>query len=423
MTNKIQALRGVRDLLGKELEAFNKIIALAKEVAKLFNYQEIILPIFEASEVFHRSLGEASDIVTKETYSFSDRDKRSITLRPEFTAQVVRAIINNGLTQKLPLRLFTSGPLFRHERPQKGRYRQFYQVNYEFFGSSSFKAELELLSLVAFFIKKLGLEREVTLEINSLGDQITIDRYRQKLTKFFQSRQDQLSEISQRRLLYNPLRILDSKEPEDQAIIAEAPLILDDLTTTASDHFNNLCEGLISLNINFVKNPKLVRGLDYYKGLVFEWIDKSSGRAIAAGGRYDSLVEELGGPSLPALGFAAGLDRLYELLDAKDLLDLEDKVPIYLVPIGERAENFANLFAVELREKGIKVSLDHDFTSKKRLKIANREGAKLAIIFGDQELDEGQVLLRLMDKGSELTVSLEEIEDYLMQYGKNSFLV
>ena len=267
------------------------------------------------------------------------------------------------------------------------------------------------------------MNREVSLQINSLGDEESLASYRSKLTSYFEARKEQLSELSQKRLIYNPLRILDSKEEEDQAIVAEAPIILDHLTSEASDRFTNLCDLLHNLNINFVINPRLVRGLDYYTGLVFELLDKKSGRALAAGGRYDSLVEELGGPSLPSIGFAAGLDRLYDLLVEKDLLLLPEKFPLHLVPIGERAEDYAMNLAFELRSKGMRVALEPDLNSKKRLKVAHKNQAKIAIIFGDEELDKGEVILRLMDKANEITIALEELDDYLNKYGKNSILV
>lgn len=415
MSQKLQPPRGVRDLFDDELRIFNKIIEICRGVADLHNYNEILLPIFEDSSVFLRTLGDTSDIVTKETYTFSDRDKRSLTLRPEFTAATVRALISNGMTQSMPKRFFTHGPLFRHERPQQGRYRQFHQFNCEFFGSESHLAEVEVINLIYIILSELGLNDYIKIEINSLGDKESSDSYTEALRIFLKENFHKLSEISKQRLERNPLRILDSKAPEDIELLVSAPNIQNFLSQDSIDHFANICDGLDLLSIPYSVNHKLVRGLDYYTDTVFEiTCDKlGSQKAVAAGGRYNNLVESMGGPSIPAIGFALGIDRIYELI--KPERNTHSKPVCYLIPIGDTAENYAISLACELRSKGIRIGFDYGFSTRKRMKIAGRENYSISLIFGDDELNNSEFILRDMRVSEEKKIHKEELDEVLIQ--------
>ncbi len=420
MTQKMQTIRGIRDLTGLELETYKRIVEIGSRIASLHHYSSVLLPIFEYSSVFFRTLGESSDIVTKETYTFSDRDKRMVTLRPEFTAAVVRSIISNGLTQNMPLRLFTYGPLFRHERPQQGRHRQFYQFDCELFGSASPWADVEVINILMSILKALYLNDQVEIHINSLGDPESTEIYKQELKKYLLQHQDSLSEISKKRLETNPLRVLDTKEEQDLEIVKNAPIISDYLNQESLEHYAAVCEGLSLLNIRYVHNPRLVRGLDYYTHTVFEVVTKKVGgqNAIAAGGRYNGLVEMMGGPATPAVGFAIGIDRTYDLLKQGGLIEYEMQNICYLVPIGGTAENHAVNLADEFRKKGIPVGLDYGLSTKKRLKIADRDKAKICLIFGDDELESGDYIVRDMSNSKEEKVHSEEILEVIIEHLK-----
>lgn len=413
MTQRIQPIRGIKDLITDELMSYKEIIEISSELVKLYGYNEILLPIIEYSSVFLRTLGESSDIVNKETYTFSDRDKRTITLRPEFTAAMVRAVISNGLTQTMPQRFFTYGPLFRHERPQQGRNRQFNQFDCELFGISSPLADVEIIHILNEILKKLNLNYEI--EINTLGDTESSENYNKALIKYLTQYQSKLSKISQERLQKNPLRVLDSKEEEDIEIVKNAPIIFDYINQASLDHYSAVCDGLSSLNIHYIQNPRLVRGLDYYTHTVFEVSTSKLGsqKAIAAGGRYDHLVENMGnGQSVPAVGFALGIDRVQLLTSFQ-----EKKQNIcYLIPIGDNAELHAINLANELRNKGIAVRIDYALSTKKRLKIANRDNMNICVIFGEDEIKNNEYILRHMSKSKEEKVHIEEIDEIILQY-------
>ena len=411
MAQKLQTVRGVRDLVEEELATYDRVLAISSKLAKLHNYEKILLPIFEYSSVFLRTLGEESDIVTKETYTFSDRDKRSITLRPEFTASIVRSLISNGLTQSLPRRFFTYGPLFRHERPQQGRYRQFYQFDCELFGSSSHMADVEVINLLYSILRELKVESKVTVEINSLGDRESTDNYRAVLREYFSDNIDELSEVSRERLKKNPLRILDSKEEQDIAIVKGAPVLWNFLNQESIDHYSNICEALDTIGIRYEQNSRLVRGLDYYTHTVFEFISNASQKAIAAGGRYDKLVEDMGGPSIPAVGFALGIDRLHDLLKPKK--NNRSNLICYLIPIGDDAEAYGVSLAEKLRENNIVTVLDYNLSTKKRMKIADREKYPICLIFGEEEIKDEEVVLRNMVTSEETKVHIEELFEAL----------
>ena len=418
MKQEIQTIRGIRDLVDHELITYRKVIEIGEKIATLNNYSPIILPIFEYSSVFHRTLGETSDIVTKETYTFVDREKRTITLTPEFTAAMVRSMISNGWTQNLPKRFFTYGPLFRHERPQKGRYRQFYQFNCELFGSASPYADVEIINIMMSILKDLKLEEAVDLEINSLGDPESAERYKEVLKKYLSSYESKLSEIGRKRLATNPLRVLDTKDEGDIEIVKNAPIISDYLNQDSLDYYSSVCDGLSLLNIEYKENPRLVRGLDYYTHMVFEVKSNRLGsqNAVGAGGRYNKLFESMGGPSIPAVGFALGVDRICELLNQNDFVP--NNKACYLVPIGNTAENHAINLANELRSKGIKVFFDYGISTKKRLKIADREKVCLCIIFGDDELESGEYIVRNMSNSKEEKIYGEEIDEVIIKHLK-----
>lgn len=407
---KLQPVRGTKDYLGTEAEVQEYVISMAQQIASCYNYQQLTLPIFEFSDVFHRTLGETSDIVSKETYTFLDRDNTSITLRPEFTAGVVRSIISNGLTQSLPLKFFSSGPIFRYERPQKGRYRQFQQINCEFFGSKEHNSDVEVIALAHQILSWLGLSEFIRLEINSLGDPESRKSYRDKVFEYFSKFENELSEDSKVRLHKNPLRILDSKDPADIKLKAGAPKMLDSFNQGSQDYFSAVLKGLDELGIKYVVNNNIVRGLDYYTHTVFEFITDELGSqgTVLGGGRYDGLVELMGGPSIPAIGFAAGVERLAEMIIAKDLFKKRNLI-FALIPIGEKAEVEALKLSKLLRDKGFKVELDYERNTSKRFKRADKINAKAAIIFGDDELNQGVYKIKELASGEETTTHKAEI--------------
>lgn len=418
MANELRTISGVKDLVDDELLTYNRVVEIGCRIAKQYNYSKIILPIFEHAATFLRTLGQASDIVTKETYTFSDRDKRTITLRPEFTAAMVRAIISNRLTQPMPRRFFTYGPLFRHERPQHGRNRQFYQFDCEFFGSASPLADVEVISILYTILKELDLHDKIQVEINTLGDKISFVKYTEAIKEYFTDNYNKLSDISKERLLKSPLRILDSKEEEDHEVIQQAPVISNYINQESLDHYSAVCAGLDALNIKYVHNSRLVRGLDYYTHTVFEFTTNKLGsqNAIAAGGRYNDLVEAMGGPSIPAVGFAVGIDRLHELLKQFNLTSNKQQNNVcYMIPIGDAAEMHAVALANDLREKGLKIVLDYNMSTKKRLMIANREKARLCIIFGEDEIKKSEYIVRDMLKSIEKKVYIDELDEVVIQ--------
>jgi histidyl-tRNA synthetase len=416
MAQKLQTARGIRDLVDAELETYNRIIEIGSRIASLHNYAEILLPIFEYSSVFLRTLGDASDIVTKETYTFSDRDKRSLTLRPEFTAAMVRSLISNGLTQSMPQRFFTHGPLFRHERPQQGRYRQFHQFNCELFGSNSPLADVEIINLLYLILSECELQNNVQIEINSLGDKESSDKYKKVLYNYLLDNINELSEISKERIEINPLRVLDSKDNNDIEIISRAPSIEQFLSQEALEHFASVCRNLTLLGIKYSINNRLVRGLEYYTHTVFEFTTDRLGaqKAIAAGGRYNGLIESMGGPATPAVGFAVGIDRIHELLQVHKLNKKRPNNICYLIPIGDAAEAHGVNLALELRQKGIKVAFDYGLSTKKRMKIADRDGYPICLIFGDDELESNEFILRNMGISEEKRVHIEELDEFLI---------
>jgi histidyl-tRNA synthetase len=320
----MQSVRGTKDYFGEDAAKFDHIVQTAKNAANLFGFESFYTPIFEDTSVFTRTLGETSDVVNKEMYTFESKGGESLTLRPEFTAGIARAFISNGLQQNLPLKLFSYGPLFRYERPQKGRQRQFHQINFECLGIKDFAIDVEMISLAASVLKNLGITKNVTLNINTLGDKISRENYLKALVEYLTKFSEKLSEDSKNRLQKNPLRILDSKDAGDREILQNAPKIQDYLTPEAAEFFNNVVDGVKQI-IEFPVevNPNIVRGLDYYNHTVFEFIasgdELGSQNTILAGGRYDNLITQMGGPETPAFGFAAGIERLMLMISAPQI--------------------------------------------------------------------------------------------------------
>jgi len=316
MNTTPQAIRGTQDIFGADAEAFAHVVETFERVRKLYRFRRAEMPVFEKTAVFSRSLGETTDVVSKEMYSFEDRGGESLTLRPEFTAGIARAYLTNGWQQHAPLKLATHGPLFRYERPQKGRYRQFHQIDAEIIGAGEPQADVELLAMADQLLKELGISDGVTLQLNTLGDAPSREAWRQALIAYFHDHRASLSEDSQERLERNPLRILDSKDPRDKPFTADAPKIDDFLSGEAQDFFGKVCEGLNAAGVHYERAPALVRGLDYYRHTAFEFVTDRLGAqgTVLGGGRYDGLIETLGGPHTPAVGWAAGIERLAMLV-------------------------------------------------------------------------------------------------------------
>jgi histidyl-tRNA synthetase len=407
----IQAIRGMHDILPGEIHRWQRVEDTARAVLEGYGYGEIRTPLVEVTELFKRSIGEVTDIVEKEMYSFEDRNGDSLSLRPEGTASCVRAAIENGLLAT-PQRLWYRGPMFRHERPQRGRYRQFHQIGVEVLGLAGPDIDLEVILLTARLWRALGLTG-LRLEINTLGDPAERLAYRQELTAFLAERAEGLDADSRKRMTTNPLRVLDSKSPETQAAIADAPSLMTFLGDESRSHFETIGAGLDGAGIAYTVNPRLVRGLDYYNRTVFEWITEDLGAqgTVCAGGRYDGLVSQLGGRDTPAVGFALGIERLVELLAA--LEPLEGLAPdAYLVAVGERAQRDAPLIGERLRDlaPGLRLVTHCGGGSfKSQFKRADKSGARFALVLGEAELESGLIGVKpLRDQGEQQQLSLAE---------------
>jgi histidyl-tRNA synthetase len=409
MSSKVQAVRGTQDMLGESAERFHAVVAAFDRVRRLYGFQRVEVPVFEATEVFARSIGETTDIVSKEMYSFPDRGGDSLTLRPEFTAGICRAYLSEGWQQHAPVKLATHGPVFRYERPQKGRYRQFHQLDAEIIGAGEPAADVELLALADQLLRELGISEGVTLQLNTLGDAATREAWRAALVEHFEAHRGDLSEESLKRLDKNPLRILDSKEAQDRPIAAAAPAIDDFLTAEASDFFAAVTAGLDASGVAWTRNSRLVRGLDYYRHTAFEFVTDRLGAqgTVLAGGRYDGLIESLGGPHTPAVGWAAGIERLGMLIDAPGAA-----VPdAALVPLGAAAEAAALGIAADLRRAGIACDMAYRGNMKKRMQKASAAGARYAIILGDDELASGEAAVKDLGTGEQARVALAALAE------------
>ena len=410
---KLQPVRGTHDIMGDKARTFRFIQQKFQDIAKRFGHEEISTPIFEFTEVFNRTLGETSDVVSKEMYSFEDRGGESLTLRPEYTAGIARAFISNGLQQSLPCKFFGTGPMFRYERPQKGRMRQFHQIDVEILGVAEPQADIEVLAIAATFLTELNLMDHITLEINSLGDQDSRKAYRDALVIYFTAHQDKLSEDSLARLEKNPLRILDSKDDGDRVLVADAPRISDYYNPATRAFFDEVLAGLDALGITYTVNERLVRGLDYYSHTAFEFITTELGAqgTVLAGGRYDALIEKMGGPATAGIGWAAGMERLAELLP-RGMVPAE-KRPIAIVPVGEGCQIAALRLAQELRMDGHTVDMFYRGNLAKRMKRANKANAVEAAIIGEDELNRGVVTVKNLDDGQQHEMPLSDLKGYL----------
>jgi histidyl-tRNA synthetase len=415
---KLQPVRGTHDLLPEDARRHRHIIDTALSTSGRYGFGEIQTPIFEFTEVFKRTLGEASDVVSKEMYTFTDNGGEQITLRPEGTASVARALISGGLTQSLPLKFFYQGPMFRYERPQKGRQRQFHQIGIELLGVPEPQADVEILACGADILDALGILEHTTLELNTLGDTDSRKAYRAALVAYFSDHVDGLSEDSRRRLEVNPLRILDSKNEGDRALVANAPRFDDHLNALSQDFFAAVTSGLDALGIGWKRNPHLVRGLDYYCHTAFEFTTDKLGSqgTVMGGGRYDGLVETMGGPAIPGVGWAAGIERLALLGEALGSIPADVPRPIAIVPMGEAAEAEALKLAHRLRKAGFSVDHGYSGNTGKRMKRAAKMAARAAIIIGEDELARGAVQLRDLDAGDQEEVPATAIEERLARF-------
>lgn len=399
---QLQPVRGTHDILPDDYARFRHVVDTARQAALLFGYREMATPIFEFTEVFARSMGETSDVVSKEMYSFTDKGGEGLTLRPEYTAGICRAFISNGLQQHVPFKAFGWGPMFRFERPQKGRQRQFHQIDVEVIGAAEPQADVEVISVAAEILRRLGILDKCVLELNTLGDPESRVGYREALVKYFSGHVDKLSEDSRKRLEKNPLRILDSKDEGDRRLVADAPLIQEYLTPAARDFFAALQDGLSAAGVPFKVSPRLVRGLDYYTHTAFEFTTDMLGAqgTVLAGGRYDGLIEQLGGKPTPGIGWAGGIERLVLLSDPQPAPPRS----VAIIPIGSAAEAEAAKLAAELRRADVAVELAYGGNAGKRFKRADKLGCFAAIVIGDDELTQGAVKLKDLRSGEETTL-------------------
>ncbi|MEW6990907.1 histidine--tRNA ligase [Colwelliaceae bacterium 6441] len=420
MSKTIQAIRGMNDCLPTETNVWQMVEAVLRRVASNYGFAEIRMPIVESTALFKRSIGEVTDIVEKEMYTFDDRNGDSLTLRPEGTACCVRAGNQHGLLYNQEQRLWYMGPMFRHERPQKGRYRQFHQFGLEAFGIATPDIDAEVILLTSRLWRELGINEFVTLELNSLGSNEERANYRDALVEFLTEKEDQLDEDSKRRMHTNPLRVLDSKSPEVQAALVGAPKLSDYFGQESLEHFEGVCLRLDEAGVNYVINDKLVRGLDYYNRTVFEWVTDSLGAqgTICAGGRYDGLVEQLGGKATPAFGFALGIERLVLMLNSLEKVEnLRPQVDAYVIMLGEGADLKANSLAEQWRDEVSDIRIQCHCgggNMKKQMKRADKSGAQVAIIIGEDEIANQVVTIKyLRGQNEQQSMAFEEVPSLL----------
>src|SRR3954468_21649006 len=400
-------IRGTQDMLGEQAARFGKVVETFEYVRKLYGFGRVEVPVFEATAVFARSLGETTDVVSKEMYTFEDRGGDSLTLRPEFTAGIARAYLTEGWQRFAPLKVATHGPLFRYERPQKGRFRQFHQLDAEVIGAAEPAADVELLAFADQLLHELGVADGVTLQLNTLGDSATRDAWRQALIAHFEGARDALSEESVDRLAKNPLRILDSKDPRDRPIVDAAPEIDAYMSSEAGAFFEAMTKGLDAAGVAWTRNSHLVRGLDYYRHTAFEFVTDRLGAqgTVLGGGRYDGLMEALGGAHTPAVGWAAGIERL-AMLTENARKTAPDAV---LVPLGETAEAAATGLIAQLRRAGIACDMAWRGNMKKRMAKADASGARWAVILGEDEIARGEAAVKDMKSGEQKPVALDAL--------------
>ncbi|MFM2589089.1 histidine--tRNA ligase [Vibrio sp. TBV020] len=414
MAKKIQAIRGMNDCLPTQSPLWQKLENTVKNVVSAYGYNEVRMPIVEMTHLFSRAIGEVTDVVEKEMYTFEDRNGDSLTLRPEGTAGCVRSCIENSLINRDEQRLWYMGPMFRHERPQKGRYRQFHQCGVEVFGLNGPDVDAELIMMTARLWRELGIDKHVRLELNSIGSLEDRANYRTALIAFLEQHIDILDDDCKRRMHTNPLRVLDTKNPDVQAILGDAPRLSDYLGEESKEHFAGLCELLDAAGIEYTVNERLVRGLDYYNRTVFEWITESLGAqgTVCGGGRYDGLVEQLGGKATPAVGFAMGLERLVLMLETLELTEVRRSVDVYMVTAGEGTMMAGMKLAESLREQvpGLRV-MNHfgGGNFKKQFKRADKVGAAVALVLGENEVADNTVVLKNLIGGTQETYSQTDV--------------
>jgi histidyl-tRNA synthetase len=407
MASPLQPVRGTRDLIGEDFRAHHHVIETARRVSALYGFEEWSTPVFEDTRVFSRGLGDTSDVVSKEMYTFTDRGGDSITLRPEATAGLCRALVSNGLAQAgLPRKVFYTGPMFRYERPQKGRYRQFHQIDVEVLGAAEPLADAEVIDCGWKLLQALGIDDGVVLEINTLGDAESRDAYRSALVAYLSQHRDALSEDSRVRLEKNPLRVLDSKDEGDRKIVAGAPIMRDHLTPAAAGFYEDVLTYLTRFGVPFRQNDRIVRGLDYYSHTAFEFVTNRLGAqgTVLGGGRYNGLVEEMGGPSTPSVGWAAGIERLSMLLAAPPPAPR----PVAVIPVAEAQEAEALALVTRLRAAGVPTEIAYKGNLKRRMERANKIRARVALILGETEAAAATVQFRDLDAGSQETVAQHE---------------
>lgn len=415
MAKNIQAIRGMNDYLPADTALWHRIEASLKQILASYGYGEIRTPIVEQTSLFKRAIGEVTDVVEKEMYTFEDRNGDSLTLRPENTASCVRAGIEHGILYNQEQRLWYTGPMFRHERPQKGRYRQFHQLGCEVFGLKGPDIDAEMIMMTARWWRELGIAEHVSLELNSIGSLEARARYREALIAFLEQHQDVLDEDCKRRMYTNPLRVLDSKNRDVQTLLNDAPVLTDYLDDESREHFDGLCELLTQASIPYKVNPRLVRGLDYYNRTVFEWVTTSLGSqgTVCGGGRYDGMVEQLGGSSTPAVGFAMGLERLVLLVQT---VNPEFKalpaVDIYVISSGAGTQSAAMLLAESLRDAlpGLKLMTNFGGGNfKKQFARADKSGARVALVLGENEVAAGQAVVKNLSSGEQETLAQADV--------------
>ncbi|MCG6348928.1 histidine--tRNA ligase [Vibrio fluvialis] len=414
MAKTIQAIRGMNDCLPTQSPLWQKVEGIVKNVISAYGYNEVRMPIVEETNLFSRAVGEETDVVSKEMYTFEDRNGDSLTLRPEGTAGCVRSCIQNSLINRDEQRLWYMGPMFRHERPQKGRYRQFHQCGVEVFGLNGPDVDAELIMMTARLWRELGIDKHVRLELNSIGSQEDRADYRTALVAFLEQHIDVLDEDCKRRMHTNPLRVLDTKNPDIQAILGDAPRLSEYLGEESKAHFAGLCELLDAAGIEYTVNERLVRGLDYYNRTVFEWMTESLGSqgTVCGGGRYDGLVEQLGGKATPAVGFAMGLERLVLMMETLGNTDVRRNVDVYMVTAGDGTLTAGMKLVEELREQvpGLRVMTHFGGGNfKKQFKRADKVGAAVALVLGENEVAEKTVVLKDLAGGEQETISQTEI--------------
>ncbi|MGF1908824.1 histidine--tRNA ligase [Vibrio kasasachensis] len=421
MAKTIQAIRGMNDCLPTQSPLWQKLENTVKNVVSAYGYNEVRMPIVEMTHLFSRAIGEVTDVVEKEMYTFDDRNGDSLSLRPEGTAGCVRSGIENGLLYNQEQRLWYMGPMFRHERPQKGRYRQFHQCGVEVFGLNGPDVDAELIMMTARLWRELGIDKHVRLELNSIGSLEARANYRKALIAFLEQHMDVLDDDCKRRMHTNPLRVLDTKNPDIQAILGDAPRLSEYLDEESTQHFAGLCELLDAAGIEYTVNERLVRGLDYYNRTVFEWITESLGSqgTVCGGGRYDGLVEQLGGKATPAVGFAMGLERLVLMLETLGLTEVRRSVDAYIVTAGEGTMMAGMKLAEQLREHvpGLRV-MNHfgGGNFKKQFKRADKVGAVVALVLGENEVADNTVVLKDLVGGTQETYSQADVMAKLAEF-------